>query len=89
MSSNLNSSLEDLLNYVCESLGSQTGAKDDQVDDNVGPSNEEYDFLGFDSQIHNKNNVEVSASSTLRERPKRTLRPSRRPMDDQYDWAIE
>ena len=64
---------------------SLTGAKNDQADDDAGSSNEEYDFLGFDPQLPN-NNVEVSASSTLRERPKRTLRPSRRPMDDQYDW---
>merc|ERR1712033_82531 len=59
-----------------------------QVDDIVEPVSEKFDFLGFDAQHTSLDapSVEVSASSTLGARPKRTLRPSRRPMDNQYDW---
>ena len=67
---------------------SLTGAKNYQEDDDAGSSSEHYDFLGFDPQTSNKIN-EASTSSTLRDRPKRTLRPSRRPMDDQYNWEID
>merc|ERR1712030_13148 len=90
MPSNLDNSLDQLLDFVYESLGSESTPIDNsnQVDDIVGPINEEFDFLRFDSQHPSLDapSVEVSASSTLGARPKRTLRPSRRPMDDQYDW---
>merc|ERR1711895_4603 len=83
-------SLDNLLDFFYESLGSESTPIDNgnQVDDIVEPINREFDFLGFDAQHTSLDapNVEVSASSTLGARPKRTLRPSRRPMDDQYDW---
>ena len=99
MTSSLDDSIEDLLDFVSESLGLDSIPIDHsgQVDDIVGPINESFDFLGFkpdglitrfDSQKSSLDapNVEVPASSTLNVRPKRALRPSRRPMDDQFDW---
>ena len=90
MPSSLDNSLDNLLDFVYESLGSEFTPIDNgnQVDDIVEPVSEEFDFLGFDAQHTSLDapSVEVSASSTLGARPKRTLRPSRRPMDDQYDW---
>merc|ERR1712033_270 len=90
MPSSLDNSLDNLLDFVYESLGSESTPIDNgnQVDDIVEPVNEEFDFLGFDAQHTSLDapSVEVLASSTLGAHPKRTLRPSRRPMDDQYDW---
>ena len=90
MPSSLDNSLDNLLDFVYESLGSEPTPIDNgnRVDDIVEPVNEEFDFLEFDAQHTSLDapSVEASASSTLQARPKRTLRPSRRPMDDQYDW---
>merc|ERR1712030_264797 len=90
MPSSLDNSLDQLLYFVYESLGSESTPIDNsnQVDDIMEPINEEFDFLGFDSQHPSLDapNIEVSTSSTFKARPNRTLRPSRRPMDDQYDW---
>merc|ERR1711888_48959 len=89
MPSSLDNSIEKLLDLVSERLGADSTPIDNsnQVDDIVEPINEEFDFLGFDSQQPSLDapNIEVPASSTLKARPKRTLRPSRCPMDDQYD----
>merc|ERR1711984_21219 len=67
MPSSLNNSIEDLLDFVSESLGLDSIPIDHsvQADDIVGPINESLDFLGFepnDSQKHSldvPNNVEV------------------------------
>ena len=94
MTSSLDNSIEDLLDFVSESLGLDSIPIDHggQVDNIAGPINESFDFLGFEpidsqkSSLDAPNNVEVPARSTLDVRPKRALRPSRRPMDDQFDW---
>merc|ERR1712030_270168 len=79
MPSSLDNSLDQLLDFVYESLGSESTPIDNsnQVGDIVEPINEEFDFLGFDSQNPSLDapSVEGPASSTLKTRPKRKLRP--------------
>ena len=94
-------SIDDLLDFVSENLGLDSVPDDHSVqgDDIVGPTNESFDFVGFESKnpqnyssVLNKghyvpiNDVKVPAQPTLDVCPKRALRPSRRPMDDQFDW---
>ena len=98
----LDDSIDELLDYVSNNLGLDSLPDDycARGDDIVEPPNEIFDFEGFESKdpqdyyssfinrghYGSLNDINVPVQSSLNVCPKRALRPSRHPMDDQFDW---